>query len=40
MRYFQGKLTASVKWLVGRVYGKSVPDLLQNPVRVNDDVNA
>ncbi|VDN51643.1 unnamed protein product [Dracunculus medinensis] len=37
MRYFQGKLTASVKWLVGRVYGKSVPDLLQNPVRVNDD---
>ncbi|KHN84783.1 Calmodulin-regulated spectrin-associated protein 1 [Toxocara canis] len=33
----QGKLAASVKWLIGRVYGGSAPDLLQNPIRYNDN---
>uniref|UniRef100_A0A0M3I6G8 ANF_receptor domain-containing protein n=1 Tax=Ascaris lumbricoides TaxID=6252 RepID=A0A0M3I6G8_ASCLU len=32
-----GKLAASVKWLIGRVYGGSAPDLLQNPIRYNDN---
>uniref|UniRef100_A0A915A6K4 Patronin n=1 Tax=Parascaris univalens TaxID=6257 RepID=A0A915A6K4_PARUN len=33
----RGKLAASVKWLIGRVYGGSAPDLLQNPIRYNDN---
>ncbi|VDM36451.1 unnamed protein product [Toxocara canis] len=36
-KFFKGKLAASVKWLIGRVYGGSAPDLLQNPIRYNDN---
>ncbi|VBB31779.1 unnamed protein product [Acanthocheilonema viteae] len=31
----KGKLSASVKWLIGRVYGSAAPDLLVKPIKEN-----
>uniref|UniRef100_A0A0R3S414 Calmodulin-regulated spectrin-associated protein 1 n=1 Tax=Elaeophora elaphi TaxID=1147741 RepID=A0A0R3S414_9BILA len=31
----KGKLSASVKWLIGRVYGSTAPDLLVKPIKEN-----
>uniref|UniRef100_A0A915Q4M2 CKK domain-containing protein n=1 Tax=Setaria digitata TaxID=48799 RepID=A0A915Q4M2_9BILA len=31
----KGKLSASVKWLIGRVYGSTAPDLLVQPIKEN-----
>ncbi|VDN02096.1 unnamed protein product [Thelazia callipaeda] len=31
----KGKLSASVKWLIGRAYGSMAPDLLLHPIREN-----
>lgn len=33
----QGKLNASIRWLIGRVYGSNAPDLLQNPLHKNEN---
>ncbi|MCP9265222.1 Short spindle protein 4 [Dirofilaria immitis] len=33
----KGKLSASVKWLIGRVYGSTAPDLLVKPIRENSN---
>uniref|UniRef100_A0A8R1TPV7 Calponin-homology (CH) domain-containing protein n=1 Tax=Onchocerca volvulus TaxID=6282 RepID=A0A8R1TPV7_ONCVO len=34
---FKGKLSASVKWLIGRVYGNAAPDLLVKPIKENSN---
>ncbi|EFO22584.2 hypothetical protein LOAG_05900 [Loa loa] len=33
----KGKLSASVKWLIGRVYGSMAPDLLVKPIKENSN---
>ena len=35
----QGKLIASIRWLIARVYGASVPDQLINPFMKDEDVS-
>lgn len=38
-KIFKGKLSASVKWLIGRVYGSTAPDLLVKPIKENNNVS-
>uniref|UniRef100_A0AAF5PLK3 CKK domain-containing protein n=2 Tax=Wuchereria bancrofti TaxID=6293 RepID=A0AAF5PLK3_WUCBA len=33
----KGKISASVKWLIGRVYGSTAPDLLIKPIKENSN---
>uniref|UniRef100_A0A0N5AEL1 Calponin-homology (CH) domain-containing protein n=1 Tax=Syphacia muris TaxID=451379 RepID=A0A0N5AEL1_9BILA len=35
--FTKGKLAASVKWLIGHVYGGLIPDLLASPICFNED---
>jgi hypothetical protein len=36
---FQGKLRASIKWLIARIFERNIPDKLQNAFFVDEQVS-